>query len=818
MNIYKQNTIFSKLDWPSLLEFLASFCQTDEARKMSLNLSFKLTKDEILAHWNWIKPMVALAKLEQHPQIGYLESLDHIFKACSLGKVLEPDDFKLVSSQLESTQRVKEFLFNWQETCLSYKVISSKIVILKDLYNSLSRSLTDEGKVKDNASQELLKIRQKKKLLSRKIESTMKALIQGNKTYLQYLQDDFYTIRLNRYVVPIKLDGRGRINGHIIDTSASDQTLFIEPEEIRSLNEELEEIDALEKVEILLILRSLSTKIFEEKEHLVRNYHELIKLDFHTAQAILADKIKGQKVQLEDEPKINLLSVHHPLLCLSDNNSSVANDIKLDKGQNALVISGPNAGGKTVVLKTIGILQLMIKSGLLPPCSKESSTYVFNNIYAELGDAQSLSANLSSFSGHIKELKPIVEKAKKGDLVLLDEIASGTEPHAGSAIAQATLEHLNQNQVTFIVTTHFDNLKLLALTQKNFRNGSMEYDLNQSSSTYKLLLDSPGQSFGLEVAQELGFPRKIIERAQNIKGFANASIEKAIKDLNNEKSLLVKEKTNLSRIIKKNKIAEEELKEETKKLKSYKDRSVKKIVKMYEEKIQNLVIEIEASFKEIKKFKKDVSKIQQFKPDDLKEKSKRSIKAAQEYLDKISKKHHQETTKPGKETSIENLKKGDKVYLTDIGKSAVVSEIKVDVKKVFVKAGSFHLAVSIDKLRILEKYSNKPEKQLIKKSKNLTKEKNQTNILAQAIFQTPSNSIDVRGKLIDEALSEIWKTMDNMILSGRRVLFVIHGHGTGALKDAIRTSLLKNCPYDVRFHPAEKENGGDGTTVIFFES
>ncbi|RZA10139.1 MAG: endonuclease MutS2, partial [Proteobacteria bacterium] len=324
-----------------------------------------------------------------------------------------------------------------------------------------------------------------------------------------YVQDKIFTIRSDRYVVPMRVDGRGRVKGSIYDTSASGQTLYMELSEVRPMNDALLELESSEKLEILRIFKELSAQIAAELDTIDNNYKQLVELDILTAEAGLAVKLDAGPASIRDTPGLSFLRARHPILEMRQGFKTVANNVGLEDGQLSLIVSGPNAGGKTVVLKTVGLLHLMVKARLLLPLDEKSEVFLFENIFVEIGDAQNLSANLSTFSGHLMGLKPVLQEAGPDDLILLDELAVGTEPHTGSAIGQAVLEELANRKATAIVTTHFDNLKSLAINDKRFRNGSMEFSTKNLQPTYRLVLDIPGQSYGIEVAEQIGLPKHV---------------------------------------------------------------------------------------------------------------------------------------------------------------------------------------------------------------------------------------------------------------------------------------------------------------------
>jgi len=528
--------ILQKLEWHLITQALAQFCQTEEARQSSLHLSPRFTREEILENWNWITPMVLVAQESRQPPIGDLFPISGILRATEIGQVLDALQIAHIGRLLDSTYQTQGFLSDESARCAPFAKISCRLDPIRPLARLIRTTVDAEGTLLDEASPELAKIRRQKRNLRTRVEQKLRSILADSEME-KYLQDDFFTVRSERYVIPMRVDGRGRIPGSILDTSVSGQTLFVEPTAIRELNEQLQDLDLAEKLEILRIFRELTQLIGAQRLGLALNYETLVQLDFCFAQAALAHQMHATAIELPLTPCIDLLAARHPLITPQAGGRIVANHIALGSASDGsastiLLISGPNAGGKTVILKTVGLCILLAKAGLLLPVNEASKLFLFDTLYVELGDAQSLTDSLSTFSGHIKGLEPIVRKATAEDLVLLDELAVGTEPHTGAALAQAILEELAARNVKTIVTTHYDSLKVLALQDNRFRNGSMEYAVESLTPTYRLILDQPGQSYGIEVAEKMGLATSVVERAKVLKGESISELEHAIAVLN----------------------------------------------------------------------------------------------------------------------------------------------------------------------------------------------------------------------------------------------------------------------------------------------
>ncbi|MES2745213.1 MAG: hypothetical protein V4655_07290, partial [Bdellovibrionota bacterium] len=389
-----------KLQWPSLCEALASEARTVEGNHSCLNLKPEFEKIDIELRWQDVVPLRDLVRAGYRPPIGELPDMHRTFRAVSLGQILEGEEVWSVFVLLQMVRNVHQFAMDKQDKCRTLQKFYRLLQPLPKLSRTIEKTISPEGELLDDASPELMRIRQQKLSMRRKIESTIKQLLTAQDVEA-YVQDTFFTIRSDRYVVPMRLDSRGRVKGSIYDTSASGQTIYMELAEVRPLNDALLELESSEKLEILRIFKELSALIATELEVIDNNYKQLVELDILSAEAGLAVRLDAGVAHLRDQAGISLFRARHPILELRQGFKTVANDVGLEEGQLSLIISGPNAGGKTVVLKTVGLVHLMAKARLLLPADDRSEIFLFDNIFVEIGDAQNLSANLSTFSGHL---------------------------------------------------------------------------------------------------------------------------------------------------------------------------------------------------------------------------------------------------------------------------------------------------------------------------------------------------------------------------------------------------------------------------------
>jgi DNA mismatch repair protein MutS2 len=816
------NRILEKLEWPMLLDILASFSQTEEGNALCIGLSPTLSRDEIESRWHLVEPLKHLSQQNYRPPVGFLPVMGSVFRAASLGQIFDGQTLRVVADLLESARKVHQFANDLAAKCPPLMSIRARLYPMPKLLMSINRAVGLDGKLLDDASEELTKIRRQKIVVRKKIEEAISRIVHDDTETEKYLQDDFFTVRSERYVIPIRIDGRGRVKGSILDTSDSGQTLFIEPAGIAPINDQLLELELEEKLEILRIFRELSESVAGDLDVIKGNYETLIEVDFLSAQASLAASIDAGPVKIVDRPHLNLIDARHPLVKRPGDKPAVSNSINIKDGQSVLMISGPNAGGKTVVLKTVGLIHLMAKAGLLVPADNNSSVHLFEKIWLEMGDSQNLSANLSTFSGHLMGLKPILESAGDNDLVLLDELAVGTDPQTGAAIGAAILESLAGRQSVSLVTTHFDALKGMAVRDQRFRNGSMEFSLQNLKPTYKLILDVPGQSYGLEVAEQIGLPTKIIERAKELRGQTVSNLDAAINDLMQarDEARSSQEATRKARLD-----AEAEKgrwDQERELLAEQRKKITKQLSEKYDDKIQEMRREFEDIVTRIRQALKDSERMTEGRENLMKDRhfAEASLKKMENIVGELAQAYDASEKLPGVVASRENVKAGSPVYILPLKKTGKILKTG-DFEILEVEVGIIKLRVSMQDLRLLSpgeavnqstsKGNNQKPQQRSRPLQRTPEDKDKPIGLA---IQGATNTIDLRGMDADTAIQETWNFIDRSLLKGEVTVIIVHGHGTDILKTAIRRELQNNCPYDVRFRSGLPQEGGDGVTIV----
>ena len=466
-----------------------------------------------------------------------LPAMTKVFKAAAYGQVLDPSALLDVRKLLNAVCKWYVFCKNLEQECRVLHRFRTALLTLPRLVKQIEKTIDADAALKDTASAELKSIRTQRKNLQDRIETKLRRLLYQHK-FDPYLQDDFITMRNDRYVIPLRVDANGRVKGNAIDFSRSRETMFFEPQEIEKSNQLLQSLEFSENLTCYRILQELSSAVTAEYDTLHTNYEELIALDLLHARAQLAHNLNAHAITLSAKPSLCLRDMFHPLLARK---TRVRNTLQLD-AHNTLVISGVNAGGKTVMLKSVGLLLMMAKAGLLITAAPNSEMHIFNNLRVIMDEEQNITHSLSTFSSHLLSLQRILAEADSGDLVLIDEIASGTDPDTGAALAQAALEQLAAQRITTLVTTHHSALKELAYRDVRFRNASMQFSATDLRPTYRLLLDRPGQSYGLEIARSLGLPEPLLARAAALRRDNTQKFEAALLQLEEEKRALQVEK------------------------------------------------------------------------------------------------------------------------------------------------------------------------------------------------------------------------------------------------------------------------------------
>ena len=676
------------------------------------------------------------------------------------------------------------------------KSLIENIFIDRSIFTEVNRLVDDKGEIPDNASTELLEIRQSIRRKQGGIEKRIRQIMSDAKTAGWVDQKSELTVRDGRLVIPVKAGDKRAIRGFIHDESATGQTVYIEPAEIFDTSNEIKELEYAEKREIHRILMAFTRLLRPYLSELRKAWNLLGELDFIRAKALLAQEIGGVKPEIKDTPYFNWQQARHPLLekkLKAQGKQVVPLDLKLDETDRILVISGPNAGGKSVCLKTTGLLQYMLQCGLMPPMRVDSQCGLFENLFIDIGDEQSILDDLSTYSSHLINMKALLEQADEKTLFLIDEFGTGTEPQLGGAIAEAILLELNKKQAFGMVTTHYANLKLLADNHEGIINGAMLFDTRFMQPMYLMMTGKPGSSFAFEIAKKIGFPKQILDDAANITGDQHLKFEKQLQQLEVDKNAIRKKEQDL-------RIADQLLTEVVEKykgllaeLESKKKQYLRDAAAEAQELIQKANRQIERTIKEIKEAQAEKTKTKEIRQN--LEKTKEEIAQKAKEVAEAKKKEEAEVV----------LKVGDTVCIEEM---QVVGEIlSISDTDATILFDSIRLRTSPDKLRKVSRAEARKTQRRWQKG------------IAEDLSEKAEHfelTLDVRGKRAEEALDIVDKYLDEAKLLSIKEVSILHGKGNGILRKLIREKLSHN--HDVeRFCDASLETGGTGITRVYFK-
>lgn len=784
-----QNKSLKVLEWDTILKTLANFSTSEIGKERCLDAILYTNINKIEYEQSLTSQGKYLLDQNFIPPLGGIRTIKDALDAAKVGQTLKNTELLDIASTIGASRRLKSFFSKYQEESPLLFQISVNLFENKTLEDEILNTFDDAGMVVDSASPELKRLRASHKDQSFNLKNKLNRLIQSAE-FAKYLQDPVYTQRGDRFVVPVKTEFKSQVQGIIHDSSASGATLFIEPKVIVEMNNALKETELKIEAEINRILAELSYRVKYYTEEIYKALLILAEIDFIFAKAKYSIKLKAIEPKLNDEKVISLNNVKHPILLTTIENV-IPNNIEIGKEWNSLIITGSNTGGKTVILKTTGLCVLMAKAGLHVPAF-EANIYPFKNIFADIGDEQSITQNLSTFSGHMSNIISVINNVDNDSIVLLDEIGAGTDPQEGSALAQAILENLSEKGARTIVTTHYGELKALAYTRKGFYNASVEFDTESLQPTYRLLMGIPGKSNAITIALNLGLPDKIANNAHEIYLTQKDPTGEVLEGLQNTQQEL----TRNAQIIESSKEEIEKLeKDYNEKLEKLNDEK-KQTINVFKKKFNGL---LENSKTEIKEILEEIRRT----------KSEKVIRRAYNRLNKIESDLREsginelEELEPQFE-AIEwnNIEIGQAVYVKSLNQDATLLSMPDKNKNVQVQVGLLKTTVKTDKIF-------KSGKKFVEESQKSSYSKKGFSVKRSNI----SNTLDLRGMKVDEALNKTDIYLDEASLANLTPVYIIHGHGTGALREAIR-EYLSTSPYVSKFRPGEQTEGGNGVSVV----
>lgn len=676
------------------------------------------------------------------------------------------------------------------ETDLSY--LFSNLTPNKFLEEKISNSIIDEDEIADSASAELASIRRKIIQSGLKIRENLDKMIKSTTTQ-KYLQESIVTIRDGRYVLPVKVEHKSEIQGLVHDVSGSGSTLFIEPIAVVDANNDIKILKGKEQDEIERIIAELSSECANFGDVLISNFEACVELNLYFAKANLAAKMKAMSPKINDKGVIILNKARHPLI---DPYIVVPVDVKLGTDFSTLIITGPNTGGKTVILKTIGLLTGMTMCGLLIPASDGSEISLFENVLVDIGDQQSIEQSLSTFSSHMNRVIEILNVANGSSLVLLDELGSGTDPIEGAALAISIIEKLKKLNAKLVTTTHYQEIKMYALDTQFVENASCEFDVKTLKPTYKLIIGCPGKSNAFAISSKLGLSDDIIENARNLIGTENSRFETIMEQLETTR-LELEENNREAQLFKRE--AEElrkQLEQELEKFNSQKDKEIENSRIQAMRIVESVRLQSEKLIEELDQLRKEKEK-ENFAQLAIEARSKNRGKLDKMYLEAnpiIENCDGYKLPRP--------LKKGDSVIIADVDKKGVVISEPDSKGNMFIQAGIMKTKINVSKLRLIEKEKVSFNSKMIS-----------TKGVESRATRAVKMELDIRGYACDEGIPEVDMFLDNSVMSGINLVTIIHGKGTGVLKNAVRQHL-KNHPLVKTYRKGIYGEGEDGVTIV----
>ncbi len=783
------NKYNKKLEYNKILESLSTFCDTTVGKTLALNLTpsndTKVVQNLLLE----TDEAVNLTYRASTPSFYDFENINKFIKIIeaegilSIKALLELNKIFSLANSLKKYFN-QDFLNKEENPFPLLSNLFEKLYTNSSVTEKISSILLDENTIDDRASNTLNSIRQRQRKLEQQIKNTLNGFIH-KPSYSKYIQENIITIRNDRFVVPIKEEYRSQIKGFVHDISNAGSTVFIEPTIIFDLNNELNNLKIEEEIEIEKILKELSKLFYPYKDELILDTELIGKLDFIFAKAKYSKNIKGITPKINNKKEINLIKARHPLI---DSKSVIPISVSLGKNFKSLVITGPNTGGKTVSLKTIGLLELMACSGLNIPADENSSIYVFDQIFADIGDNQSIVDSLSTFSSHILNIVDIVNSATSHSLVLVDELGSGTDPLEGANLAISILEYLYKNNSLVVATTHYQELKNYALSHDGFENACVEFDLSTLSPTYNLLIGIPGKSNAFEISQKLGLPKKIIERAKNLMSSDDIHIEELLKNIYDNKIKIEKDKLeaeeNSKRI--------EELRLHLEKDSFALQEKESEIINKAKVKARNLLLDTKeevddiirqansASSKDLNSLRNDLNK---------------NIKSLSTSGKNITKKSNTYN-----KLLKSDIHQGLEVFVNTVGKPGIIiSNVSKD-NEVQVQIGIIKMNVSVESLSLTEHHTSKNQKSSVSYA-NPSK------------IQSVSTELNIIGMNVEEALPIVDKFLDDATIAKLQTVRIVHGKGTGKLRSGIHKFLKKNAHVE-SYRLGTFGEGEAGVTVV----
>ena len=781
------------LEYQKIINMLTTKAESSLGKELAINLMPHNDMKEVEKFQLETDEAVRMVVKRGRPPLGGIHDVYKELKRAEIGSALSPRNLLKIAETLRAARKLRNFLLQSKaDKDINYPIIEQMIDnlnVFREIEDDIFGAIISEEEISDNASTTLRNIRRQISLKNTNIRSKLNS-ITSSQAYSKYLQESIVTIRADRFVVPVKQEYRANFPGLVHDQSSSGATLFIEPMAIVELNNQLKELKIQEKKEIERILLEL-TLIVAEQSFLIReNQKILARIDFVFAKGKLALQMKAVKPKLNDNGYMNIKNGRHPLL---EADEVVPNNVYLGKEFKSLVITGPNTGGKTVTLKTMGLLALMTQAGLQIPADYGTEMTVYKKIFADIGDEQSIEQSLSTFSSHMTNIVDILKVVDENSLVLFDELGAGTDPTEGAALAMAILNYLYDKGIKTVATTHYSELKIYALTTEGVENASVEFDVETLSPTYRLSIGVPGKSNAFEISKRLGMKDFVIDSAKELLTKENVEFEDVLQKIEKDRIVVQENKVETERL----KIEVESLKKQLAEKKEKLEKNKNQILREAKQEARQILSEAKEEsdniIKELRGLSDEVGKDRNKKIQQSKDKIKTSLDKLQNELtsDVLSKKN----TKPP-----QNLKPGDSVLLLNLNQNGIVMTKPDSSGIVTVQVGIMKVNMNISNLKKIKSEAE---------TKTATKTKKMINIKNKRV----NTELDLRGMNLEEAIMDVDKYLDDVYIAGLNKVTIIHGKGTGILREGIG-QMLRRHRHVKKYRLGEYREGGTGVTIV----
>ncbi|WP_123054325.1 endonuclease MutS2 [Clostridium sp. JN-1] len=777
------------LEFNKIKEMLKQYTNTQAAKDIIDDLKPYENSYEVREHIEETKEAFKLLVTKGTPPFEGIYDIRDGIRMAEKGSSLMPIQLLRIANMLRCARRFKEYVRHKDEE-EPFRVIEDiceGIVPLKNIEDAVFNAVESEDEISDNASPALHSIRKSLKDKNSSVRDKVNSLV---RMYSEYLQDNLYTMRGDRYVLPVKAEHKNMVSGLVHDQSSTGSTLYIEPMNLVNLNNEIKELMLKERAEIDRILARLSAKVYDNIIAVRNNSKIIWELDFIFAKAKFASEFNCTAPNVNDDGIIDIIQAKHPLI---DRKVVVPLDIYLGKNFTSLIITGPNTGGKTVTLKTVGLLHLMGLSGLMIPAKENSTISFFKEVFADIGDEQSIEQSLSTFSSHMTNIVSIIDRADENSLVLFDELGAGTDPTEGAALAISILENLKNRNCKIVATTHYSELKAYALKTDSVENASVEFDVETLRPTYRLLIGIPGKSNAFEISKRLGLPDYIIDSAKETITSESLQFEDLIQSLQ-DKSIQAENNARESEILR---MEAAKIKDKYEQRFSAFQNSREKSLINAQREAKNIIKEAKEEADEILKDMRELERMGY--ASDVRQKLEEKRKKLSNKLDDLEEKANSIKRDDGEE--LKSVEEGDEVFASSLNQNVIVLSKPDNKNMVQVQAGIMKIDINLKDLRAVKGKEGNKSKQ--KKSKGEMK----------LNLKTVPASIDLRGMDSIEATYNTDKYLDEVYLAGYEKVTIIHGKGTGVLRNAIM-EMLKSHSHVKRYRLGEYGEGGTGVTIV----